>query len=152
MSWEDALPPQKAHKRVPGPVRIGMVKYRKDRGRPLLSIVLAGNIVDRLAPGKDRRFSVQFGKGAENRHQLRVFPDRNGLFQPAELHNPGGKTGRFRLMVVPRIGFPDCAVPLQDCRYVIESKGDVALLIDLPSWAWEPGAKGAVERRARVPA
>lgn len=147
MSWEElAPPPPKAAAAKSEPVRVSMAGRRDSD--PYLAIAISRDVIDLLGTA-GRHYLIDLGSG-EQRHLLRIRRDERGPFEARETKNPktGEGSGTFRLRLPPLDRFPLCTVKAHGASYEYD-KAQKALLITLPSWAWDDGSKARVEELAR---
>lgn len=144
MSFETLTPPPKAAKAT-DPVRVG-VRVRGDTASRL-SIVVKDEVLDKIDKKKKRLFSIGLGK-AEDKHLLRITADPSGLFEARAMKLGRSQKGLFNLVLPPNARWPICKVVMSGAAHEVDAKGD-ALLITLPSWAWDEASKRTLETDAR---
>lgn len=142
MSWDELAPPEKGAKSA-APVRVGMFQIRG--GEPRLVVLMRREVIDLVAGGV-RRFKVALGK-VENRHLLRIQQADDGPFEAGEMGTAKGG-GTFRILLAPNDRFPCCRIKAQEVPFKHDKVGK-ALLITLPSWAWDDRIKRDMETSSR---
>jgi hypothetical protein len=108
-----------------------------------LSLYIRADVLG-LIGGGAKKFRLSLGRGA-NKHLLRVQQEEGAPFVAVEVGKAKGG-GTFRLMLPPTEQFPDARVPPQGVTYE-HKKGERALLITMPAWAWNNAVKADMEKR-----
>ena len=122
------------------PLRIGMTQRKGARAR--LVLLFDRSILSQLG-GSGERYRIQLGS-VENRHELRLIQDDQGLFKAATAGGKQSMTVRITLPIVDQ--FPDCKIAAESTKFAV-SKNE--LTVTLPAWAWNPEAKRVREKSGR---
>lgn len=145
--FEEMIQARRTSVKEPIPCRVGM-QARGETAPARMFVCLHVDVLERF--GEAETFRVGVGS-AEDRHLIRIAADPAGTFKPGHLPGGRGTTARpYRTFLLsPVARFPNCKIALQEVQFEWKAK---ALLITLPTWAWDEAAKRDAERAAaRVP-